>query len=80
MEGVPLVEVRVHPIAPLLHLPVIVGAGQGGQHEEGGLIRLDHIHEVLDVLGDLRLGVEGEADDIGGVDDDARLVPLARMS
>ena len=76
VEGVPLVEVRVHPFATPLHVRVIVGSWKRGEHEEGGLIRLDDFHEVSDVLRDLLGGVEGEADDIPRVDHNTRLVPL----
>src|SRR4029077_20873802 len=41
-----------------------------------GLVRLDHIHQVADILGDLRLGVKRESDDVPGMDHDPGVVPF----
>ncbi len=76
MERVAFVEIRIHPFAAFFHLPVIVRAGKRRQHEERGLIRLDSIHEVTDVLRHLLLGVKREADNVSGVHDYAGVVPF----
>src|ERR1044071_9119985 len=76
MEGIPLVEIRVHPFTTLFHLAVIVRTGKRRQHKERRLIRLDHIHEIADVSRHLFFGIKRKADDISRMNDYARVVPF----
>src|SRR5262249_21741249 len=76
VEGIPLVEIGIHPFAALLHLFVVLRARQRREHEEGGLIGPDCVHEILDVALDTGAVVPREPDDVAGVDDDAGVVPL----
>src|SRR3989304_10061173 len=77
VERIPLIKIGVHPLTTLLHFQVIVGSRQRGQHEEGCLIRLDDIHEILDVEGHPLFRIEGKADDVPGVNGNAGIVPLS---
>ena len=65
------VVVVVHPLAAIGHHQVVHRAGKRSEHEEGGVVGLDVVHEIGDVAADGFDGVEREADDVADVRADA---------
>ena len=55
---------------------MIVRAGQRRQHEKRRLVRFDFVLEKTHVLGDLFLGIPGQADDVAGMHQHAGVVPF----